>query len=170
MRGSVAVVAGLVLVAGCTDPVPTEMPAGTRVLSPSLSNGSQGVPIAVFNTELRAENEPNNASTSASKGHAQVKILADNTVEFTVFLNNKDAEVMTRAHIHKGAAGVNGPIHWDFHEPPDPVVVGDHIMLRGVARRRAIANVNDLRDNPAQYYVNVHSVRFAGGFVRGQLP
>jgi CHRD domain len=170
MRGSFAVVAGLVMVAGCTDPAPTEMPGGTRVLAPSLSNGSEGAPIAVFNTQLRAENEPNNASTSASKGHAQVKILADKTVEFTLFVNNKDAEAMTRAHIHRGAVGVNGPIHWDFHEPPDPVVVGDHIMLRGVARPRAAASPDDLLANPAQYYVNVHSQRIPGGFVRGQLP
>jgi hypothetical protein len=170
MRGSFVVTAGLVVVAGCTDPAPTEMPGSTRALAPSLSNGSEGVPITVFNTQLRAENEPNNASTSASKGHAQVKILADNTVEFTLFLNNKDAEVMTRAHIHRGAVGVNGPIHWDFHEPPDPVVVGDHIMLRGVARPRAGVSADDLRTNPTQYYVNVHSERFRGGFVRGQLP
>lgn len=158
------------LAAGCADPTPTTVEGG-GALAPSLSIGSGGAPPIVFNTQLRAENEPNPPSTSESMGYAQVKILPDNTIEFTVFVNNKADETVTRAHIHKAPAGVNGPIHWDFHEPPaDPAVVGDHIRLRGIARPRAAANPADLRANPAQYYVNVHSTRFAGGVVRGQLP
>lgn len=170
MRRLIAV-AGLVVVAGCADPTPTTV-EGAGALSPSLSTGSDGAPPIVFNTQLRAENEPNNASTSESLGYAQVKILPDNTIEFTVFLNNKADETVTRAHIHKAPAGSNGPIHWDFHEPPaDQPVAGDHVRLRGVARPRAgLANPADLRANPAQYYVNVHSVLFPGGVVRGQLP
>jgi hypothetical protein len=167
MRRITAVVG--ILAIGCADPTPTTIEGGDA-LSPSLSVGNAGVAPIVFNTQLRAENEPNNASTSESLGYAQVKILADDRIEFTVFLNNKDDETVTRAHIHKAPAGVNGPIHWDFHEPPDPVVVGDHIRLRGVARPRAVADPADLRANPAQYYVNVHSVLFPGGVVRGQLP
>jgi hypothetical protein len=166
MRRLIAV-AGLVVVAGCADPTPTTV-EGSGALSPSLSIGSEG---AVFNTQLRAEDEPNPPSTSESQGYAQVKILPNNTIEFTVFLNNKDDETVTRAHIHKAPAGVNGPIHWDFHEPlADAPVMGDHVRLRGVARPRAVANPADLRANPAQYYVNVHSALFPGGVVRGQLP
>jgi hypothetical protein len=48
--------------------------------APALASVS--VPIEVFNTELRAEQEPNNASTSESKGHAQVKVLEDGSLEF----------------------------------------------------------------------------------------
>jgi hypothetical protein len=125
----------------------------------------------VFNTQLRAENEPNNASTSESKGHAQVKVLANRTIEFTFIINNKDAETFTRAHIHKAAAGLNGPIHWDFLEPADPAtsISGQPAVLRGVARARSAANLDDLLANPDQYYVNVHSILFGGGAVRGQL-
>lgn len=168
MRRLIAV-AGLVAV-GCADPTPTTV-EGAGALSPSLSVGNADADPIVFNTQLRAENEPNNASTSESMGYAQVKILSDNTIEFTVFLNNKADETVTRAHIHKAPAGSNGPIHWDFHEPPaDQPVMGDHVRLQGVARPRAGADPADLRANPAQYYVNVHSVLFPGGVVRGQLP
>ena len=70
----------------------------------------------VFYVQMRSENEPDGASTSESMGHAQVKILADGTIEFTFTINNESDETYTRAHIHKAPAGVNGPILWDFLE------------------------------------------------------
>jgi CHRD domain len=137
----------------------------------SFSLGSEAAPPTVFNVQLRAENEPNGASTSESKGFAQVMVLADGTIEFTFTINNKSAETYTRAHIHKAPAGVNGPIHWDFLEAGVPVAsVSDQpSQLRGVARERAAAVLSDLLANPEQYYVNVHSTAFPGGAVRGQL-
>jgi hypothetical protein len=125
----------------------------------------------VFNVQLRAENEPNGASTSESKGHAQVKVFDDGTIEFTFTINNKSGETYTRAHIHKAPAGVNGPIHWDFLENAIPVasVTGQPSQLRGVARPKAVAVLADLLAHPDQYYVNVHSTVFPGGAVRGQL-
>jgi hypothetical protein len=177
MRRLISLV-GLAAVAGCTDPAPTETPGGTRALSPTLSAGSEGSPpIAVFNTQLRAENEPNGASTSESKGHAQVKVFADGTIRFTLVINNnKGGETFHRAHIHKAPAGVNGGIHWDFLEAGNPVAsIGGHpSTLQGVARARTFSNPNlpslaDLLANPAGYYVNVHSLAFPGGAIRGQL-
>ena len=166
MRRLIALV-GVVAV-GCADPTPTSTEAANRSLSPSLSIGSDG---AVFNTELRSDQEPNGASTSESKGHAQVKVLSDGTVEFTLIINNKADETFTRAHIHKAPAGANGGIHWDFLEGGVPVasIGGQPSTLRGVGRARSAAVLADLLANPDQYYVNVHSVLFPGGAIRGQL-
>ena len=166
MRRLIALV-GVVAV-GCADPTPTSTEAANRSLSPSLSIGSDG---AVFNTELRSDQEPNGASTSESKGHAQVKVLSDGTVEFTLIINNKADETFTRAHIHKAPAGANGGIHWDFLEAGVPVasIGGQPSTLRGVGRARSAAVLADLLANPDQYYVNVHSVLFPGGAIRGQL-
>jgi hypothetical protein len=166
MRRLIALVA--VVAVGCAEPPPTSTEGTNRSLSPVLSIGTDG---AVFNTELRAENEPNPISTSESKGHAQVKVLSDGTIEFTIFINNKDDETFNRAHIHKNVAGLNGPIHWDFLEAGVPVAsIGGHpATLRGVGRARSLAVLADLLANPDQYYVNVHSVRFPAGAVRGQL-
>ena len=163
-------VCAVLAVAACADQIPTST-AVTHNLTPSFSLGSDATPPTVFNVLLRAENEPNNASTSASKGHAQVMVLADGTIEFTFTINNKSGETYTRAHIHKAAAGANGGIHWDFLEAGNPVAsVSDQpSQLRGVARPRAAANLADLLANPALYYVNVHSTAFTGGAVRGQL-
>jgi hypothetical protein len=166
MRRLIAL-AGIMAVS-CADPTPTSTGGADRSLSPLFSIGSDGV---VFNTELRADQEPNGASTSESKGHAQVKVLSDGTMEFTLVINNKSDETFHRAHIHKAPAGVNGPIHWDFLEAGNPVasISGQPSTLRGVGRARAAAVLADLLANPDQYYVNVHSTAFPGGAVRGQL-
>lgn len=163
-------VCAVLAVAACADQIPTNTAVAPN-LTPSFSLGSDAAPPTVFNVLLRAENEPNNASSSESKGHAQVMVLADGTMEFTFTINNKSGETYTRAHIHKAPAGVNGPIHWDFLEAGDPVAsINDQpSQLRGVARPRAAAVLADLLANPEQYYVNVHSTVFPGGAVRGQL-
>ena len=155
--------------AACADQTPTNI-ASNANRTPSFSVTQEANPI-VFNVQLRSENEPNGASTSESKGNAQVKIYEDGTIEFTFTVNNKSGETYTRAHIHKAAAGVNGPIHWDFLEAGNPVAsISDQpSQLRGIARPRAAAVLADLLANPSGYYVNVHSTVFPGGAVRGQL-
>jgi hypothetical protein len=173
MRNMIAF--AVLLVAGCVDPAPTNVAAtgpnsvGNEVAA--LQGVGDGAAPVVFNTQLSAENEPGPVSTSESKGHAQVKVLADGTMEFTFTINNKSDESFRRAHIHKAAAGANGPIHWDFLEAGQPVasVDGQPATLSGVARARAAAVLADLLANPHLYYVNVHSVAFPGGAVRGQL-
>ncbi len=60
-------------------------------------------------------------------------------------------------HIHKGAAGVNGP-----------VVVSFNGALAGCATADP-ALAADIAANPAGYYVNVHTAEFTGGAIRGQL-
>ena len=156
-------VCAVLAVAACTDVTPPPM---------AFSLASDAAPPTVFTVTLRAENEPNGASTSESKGNAQVKVFADGTMEFAFTVNNKSGETFTRAHIHKAPAGANGPIHWDFLEAGVPVAsISDQpSQLRGVARPRAAAVLADLLANPDQYYVNVHSSAFPGGAVRGQLP
>ena len=163
-------VCAVLAVAACADATPTNINS-SQVPAPSFGLGTDAAPPTVFNVTLRAENEPNGASTSDSKGHAQVMVLEDGTIEFSFTVNNRSGETYTRAHIHKAPAGVNGPIHWDFLEAGNPVAsLSDQpSQLRGVARARAAAVLADLLAHPDQYYVNVHSTVFPGGAMRGQL-
>ena len=64
------------------------------------------------------------------------------------------------AHIHQGAAGTNGPIVVDFMEPVNG--------LNGCVSADA-ALIKAIRQDPAGYYVNVHTETYPGGEVRGQL-
>ena len=167
----------LIVVSSCGDAAPTSTDehaahlGAAAVLSSLPAAASVSVPTDVFDVQLRSEQEPNGASTSESKGHAQIKVLEDGTLEFVLTINNKSDETFTRSHIHKGAAGVNGPIHWDFLEAGVPVVSigGQPATLRVVGRPRAAAVLSDLLAHPDQYYVNVHSTVFPGGAIRGQL-
>jgi hypothetical protein len=64
------------------------------------------------------------------------------------------------AHIHQGAAGTNGPVVVDFKEPVNG--------LNGCVHADA-ALIAEIRQHPADYYVNVHTTMFPAGEVRGQL-
>ena len=166
----------VIALAACADAAPTTESASRNIelkdqaTAGGVAFASEEAPPIVYNTTLRAENEPGGTSTSESMGFAQVKILPTGTIEFYLTLNNKSDETFIQAHIHKAPAGTNGPIHWDFFLLADPDLVGPHPELRGVASPRAAAVLADLIANPDQYYVNVHSAAFQGGAVRGQLP
>ena len=64
------------------------------------------------------------------------------------------------AHIHHGVAGTNGPVVVDFMEPVNG--------LNGCVQADA-ALIKEIRQNPADFYVNVHTTMFPAGEVRGQL-
>jgi len=166
----------VIALAACADTAPTTEPANRNLESKaqatagSVAFASEEAPPIVYNTTLRAENEANGASTTESKGEAQVKILPNGTIEFSLTLNNKGDETFIQSHIHHAPAGTNGPILWDFFLLADPDLVGPHPELRGIASPRAGADLADLIAHPDQYYVNVHSMTFPGGAVRGQLP
>lgn len=68
----------------------------------------------------------------------------------------------TGAHVHVGAAGVNGPIVVPLTPPG---VTG---MSAGCVNTSRVL-VGQILANPAGYYVNVHTTDFPAGAIRGQL-
>ena len=64
----------------------------------------------------------------------------------------------TGVHIHQGAAGNAGPVVVDFAQ-----------LRQGCIDNVAPALIQTISANPAGYYVNVHTVEFPNGAVRGQL-
>lgn len=77
-------------------------------------------------------------------------------------LSIDDIDPATAAHIHRGAAGEAGP----------PVVTLDTPGADGGAdgcMEIAPALRREIRNNPADFYVNVHNEPFPAGAVRGQL-
>jgi hypothetical protein len=67
------------------------------------------------------------------------------------------------SHIHKGAAGVSGPIVVPF-SPPDASG-----KAMGCTENVDPALVEDILTHPSNYYVNVHNSDFPGGAARAQL-
>ncbi|MEO6351260.1 MAG: CHRD domain-containing protein [Candidatus Limnocylindrales bacterium] len=81
---------------------------------------------------------------------------------FTITVQNITLPA-TAAHIHPGTAGTANPPIVSL-APPD--ATGNS---SGCATGVSKALVKAIRQNPAAYYVNVHTTDFPGGAVRGQL-
>jgi CHRD domain len=80
---------------------------------------------------------------------------------------------VTGLHIHREVAGVNGPIRIDTGigggDTPS-LGGGDTVITRTVTvSPDAFDDVADLLEDPARFYVNVHTTLNTGGAVRGQL-
>ncbi|MGW4638715.1 CHRD domain-containing protein [Sphaerisporangium sp. NPDC004334] len=70
----------------------------------------------------------------------------------------------TAFHIHRGKAGVNGPVVINLLSSGD---------IRGnIARGSAVASsslLRDIKNHPTKWYANLHTAQFPDGAVRGQL-
>jgi hypothetical protein len=80
-------------------------------------------------------------------------------LQFSVTVSGLSPNLVTAAHIHRGAAGVNGPIIHNLSTTGFTQVSGTLQLSE--------ADVADLR--AGNLYVNVHSVEHPGGFARGQM-
>lgn len=79
------------------------------------------------------------------------------TLRYNVWVQNITAP--TAAHIHTGVAGVAGGIFIGL----------DHNTLANGTVAITAAQADQIRANPAGFYVNVHNADFPNGAVRGQL-
>lgn len=95
-------------------------------------------------------------------GNATVTVTSDTTLSYTIDVTGITLPA-TAAHIHKGAAGANGPVVVPFSPAP-----GADGKATGTATADA-ALIADIRANPQNYYVNVHTSDFPNGAMRGQL-
>ena len=126
--------------------------------------GDQGT-MCVHNTRLVAANKTT-GSTSTAKGHAQIKVRNDGTIEWKVFVLNRAGEAFFAGHVHLGAAGVAGPVVLPLH-------LGAATTARHIRDRDESSTSGTLGAaicaKPSSYYVNCHTTAFPGGAIRGQL-
>ena len=127
----------------------------------------QGV-LCVLHAKLSAKNETT-GSTSTAKGHTQIKVRNDGTIEFKTQILNRGSETFVAGHIHQAAAGIAGPIVVPLFVSPTPPTNARHIRQSGVATPNAGTTGGALCQNPSAYYVNYHTTAFTGGAIRGQL-
>jgi hypothetical protein len=111
----------------------------------------------VYAFNLNGSSEPN------ATGTAVLRILKDtSTVCYRLHAANVTLPTVA-AHIHKGGAGVNGPVVVPFTAPG---ATGDS----SGCQTSTPEIVNDILANPTGYYVNVHTKEHPAGAIRAQLP
>jgi len=115
----------------------------------------------VLTAQLSANNEIP-AGPPGGAGAATVTVnTSNNTVCYTLSVTGIRLPAIA-AHIHRGAASVNGPVVVPFNAP------GANGTSTGCTAADP-ALLQDIVTNPANYYVNVHTTDFPGGAIRGQL-
>ena len=111
---------------------------------------------ANLTTEVPGPGDPN------GHGHAMLKVYEAKVCYTLSVMGIKPA---TMAHIHKGRKGVAGPIVVPTDESslhlPRPTSSGCEAIPRALSMK--------LRQNPSNYYVNVHNKPYPDGAIRGQL-
>ena len=112
----------------------------------------------VLTATLSGANEVGGGAPNGN-GAFRVEINSE-TGDFCYTLYGEKIAAPTMAHVHIGAAGVNGA----------PVITMD---VTGKGSDMCIAvepeKLKPILANPAGFYVNIHTADFPGGAVRGQL-
>jgi CHRD domain len=131
-----------------------EFPAGA--IRGQLTGTSAAMAGTTITLDLKGTSEPN------ATGTAVLRIRKDDgQVCYRLHAANITLPA-TAAHIHKGAAGTNGPVVVPFTAPG---AKGDS---SGCSPADA-ALITGILANPSGYYVNVHTMEHPAGAIRAQL-
>lgn len=96
-------------------------------------------------------------------GFGNASITIDTAIDqVCVNVGFTDVDPINLMHIHRGAAGVNGPIVVDFAPTPGPGPFNICVTSTN-------ALTDEIAGNPLGFYLNAHTTPFPAGAVRGQL-
>ncbi|MCW5981662.1 MAG: CHRD domain-containing protein [Bryobacteraceae bacterium] len=97
--------------------------------------------------------------------------LSQAIVDFRVNYNAETPQTFTAMHIHRGAAGVAGPVVVDsiFGAQVEASGSGSLFRQNVVTDLPTLTVIEAILANPSNYYLNVHSTTNPAGIIRGQL-
>lgn len=165
-RVAIAVSMLAIGVAGCGSNSSPTSPSTLKIFTVQLSPASEVQPIT--------------DAESTGRGTAVITIHTDtNTVDFAISMSGFPSDTkMILAHIHPGAAGVNGPalIGVTGLSASTPLTLSNGAATYSVtgvsaatSQNSAATNIQNILANPQNFYFNVHSINHPGGVMRGQL-
>jgi hypothetical protein len=132
--------------------------------------------IKIYTVQLSPANEVPPITDAEQSGHgtAVITIHSDtNTVDFSISMSGFPANTnVILAHIHPGAAGVNGGalIGVAGLAATTPLLLTNGsgtYVANGVAS--SATNIQNVLASPQNFYFNVHTSVHTGGVMRGQL-
>lgn len=105
---------------------------------------------------------PAEVPPAPASGHGTAKISIDTAAgQLCYELTATGSDRPTMAHVHKGAAGIAGPVVVPLDAPASGASKGC-ATAPGDALAAIVAH-------PSDYYVNVHTAQYPKGAMRGQL-
>jgi hypothetical protein len=131
----------------------------------------------IFVANLEGSNEVPSRATGAN-GTASF-VIDGRTVFFTIEVRGTPTSPITAAHIHSGAAGVNGPVRVGFFPPAGSpagttmTITGTTVLVQGSWTDSDVTGITpdqllaEMRAGTA--YANVHTQVNPGGEIRAQL-
>lgn len=158
----------LTTIAGCGSSSPTNPTSGPIVFTAALSAANE-VP-AITNADANGRGTATITLNTPRDGSGA--ITGAGTMNFAVQLSGFPAGTVVRAaHIHPGAAGVNGsPLVNTGLSAANPVTLADGTgSLTFTNVDISLADAQAIAANPAGFYFNAHTALSPGGAVRGQL-
>ena len=114
----------------------------------------------VYCAELRGAGPGSDALDPEATGSATIEFTGS-SIRFHIRTSANLGKVVA-THLHQGAAGVNGPMAVELNPGFSGETLDGSIPVEGDLSSRVVAN-------PSQYYVKLHSLKFPGGAIRGQL-
>jgi len=122
-----------------------------------------GAAVKRLEANMTGAQEAPAAGDANGTGTARLRLdRAKRTVCYTIRVRNID-DVLA-AHIHRGGKGVAGGIEVDLIGAPR-----SGTRFTGCERGVSRALIRQILRTPRRFYVNVHTMAFQGGAVRGQL-
>ncbi|MBM2842560.1 MAG: hypothetical protein HW404_397 [Anaerolineales bacterium] len=143
---------------------PTPTPTATNTERPTLTPTPTATAVPCDTNVLTAVLDSLNEVPSVPSGAVgSVKLLFDlNAGSITGNWDIPFAGSITAAHIHKGPAGINAGVFIPLSGLPPG---GSFATLNSAL----VAKLQDVLNDPAAFYVNVHTQPYPGGEIRGQL-
>ena len=169
MRRAAILMIALALVAACDDDNPAG-PSNTGPIIFTAQLSAQNEVPAIQGTEANGRgaatitfNVPRDGSGNASGGGS-----ATFAIQLSGFPAGTTAHL---AHIHPGAAGVNGGVLVSTGlSAASPIVLTDGTATATLTQSNLTQDqANQVLANPQNFYFNVHTPTNPGGVVRGQL-
>jgi CHRD domain len=117
-------------------------------------------------TQLDA-NHVAGAGSPTGYGAASIIFSGSTTICYGIEIGGIAGDRPVEAHIHHAVAGQNDP-----NDPPPVIFQVPQASNPGSVSGCTTASapiLKDIRANPSAYYINVHTARFPGGALRGQL-
>jgi len=122
-----------------------------------------------FSTELSGENEvPGSGSDATGTAHVTLNQGLEEVCVDIQSSGYEEGEVIVAGHIHAAPAGFNGDIvvNLQVTSPNHSICVdGDDDPNFPFDAEL----IKDIRQNPSDYYINLHSNLVPSGVIRGQL-